>query len=355
MEHKTNEHEAKEHHENKENSGEHQKTEHKEVHVSHKKKGGFKFDSKLASWIVIGALLLGIAGSYAYKNLRKDIGEEGAKEKVVSYIKETLVQDGTEVKAKSVVKEYGMYKVTIDIQGQEIPTYITKDGKKFFPQAMDTEVKQETAQAPQQKDIPKSDKPTVDLFVMSYCPFGLQMERGMVPVVQAFGKKIDFKLKFVSYTLHGKKEVDENTRQYCIQKTQPDKIDEYLSCFWKDSAGKADACMKSVGINSSQVSTCTADAAKQFALTEKDYGIDKEENKKFGVQGSPTLVINGVVSNAGRDAKSIQKAICSAFNNEPAECAKELSAAAPAAGFDNENAGKAAGGAAAPSGAACGQ
>lgn len=352
MEHKTNEHEVKEH------AGEHHAPHNTEQHHAakavHHKKEKFKFDSKLASWILIGALLLGVGGSYAYKILKKDIGKDAAKDKVVTYVKTNLVQPGTEVNAKDVVNEGGLYKVTIDVQGQEIPTYITKDGKKFFPQAMDMEVKQETAKAPEQKEIPKSDKPTVDLFVMSYCPYGLQMERGMVPVVQALGKKIDFKLKFVSYTLHGKKEIDENTRQYCIQKTQPEKIDEYLSCFWKDSSGKADACMKSVGINAAQVSTCTTEAAKQFTLTEKDYSIDKDENKKFGVQGSPTLVINGVVSNAGRDAKSIQKAICGAFNNEPAECKKELSSAAPAAGFDDENAGKgAASGGSAGSAGAC--
>lgn len=354
MEHKTSEHEPKEHHENKEHSAEHHETKHAAKHVSHKEKENFKFDSKLASWIVVGVLILGVAGSYAYKYLKTDIGAEGAKEKVVTYVKDNLVQPGTEVTAKEVVKESNLYKVTIKIQEQEIPTYITKDGKKFFPQAMDTEVKQETAQAPEpQKEIPKSDKPTVDLFVMSYCPYGIQMERGMVPVVQAFGNKINFKLKFVDYILHGKKETDENTRQYCIQKNQPDKLDEYLSCFWKDSSGKSDACMKSSGINASQVASCVTDAAKKFTLTDKKFSIDTEENKKFGVKGSPTLVINGVVSNAARDSKSIQEAICSAFNNEPAECKKELSSTAPVAGFDDENAGGSASGSA--GGAACGQ
>jgi hypothetical protein len=69
---------------------------------------------------------------------------------------------------------------------------------------------------------------------MSYCPFGTQAEKGILPVVNLLKDKIDFKVKFVNYAMHGKKEIDENNLQYCIQKEEPNKYNSYLTCFLKE-------------------------------------------------------------------------------------------------------------------------
>lgn len=47
---------------------------------------------------------------------------------------------------------------------------------------------------------------------------------------------------------------------------------------------------------------------------------------QYGVSGSPTLIINGVLYNGARTADAYKQAICSAFNNAPAECSETLSA-----------------------------
>lgn len=291
---------------------------------------------------VLGLLIVGVALSFWYKNRSKEVVllPEKAQEKMVDFIKENMVKEGTDVTVKSFGKENGMYKAVLEVQKQEVTTYLSLDAKKFFPQFVDLEKeKSDKKEVAEQKEIPKSDKPKVELFVMSYCPYGLQMERGYIPAIEQLGNKIDAKLKFVSYTLHGQKEVDENTRQYCISKDQPAKLNAYLKCFWKKSTGESDACMKTVGVNAFQVKSCVDATNKQYAPTEKDYSINKEENVAYGVQGSPTLVINGVVAETQRDADSILKAICGAFTNPPAECSKQVSSAAPAAGFDDQNAG----------------
>jgi len=74
----------------------------------------------------------------------------------------------------------------------------------------------------------KKDVPEVELFVMSHCPYGTQMEKGILPVVELLGDKIDFKIRFVYYAMHGEKEVNEEARQYCIQKEQKDKFISYF-------------------------------------------------------------------------------------------------------------------------------
>ena len=95
--------------------------------------------------------------------------------------------------------------------------------------------------------VVKSDKPKVELFVMSYCPYGLQMEKAFLPVMDLLKDKADLSVKFVSYAMHEKKEIDENTRQYCIEKEQTSKFTAYLKCF----TGKDDykACLQSTGVN----------------------------------------------------------------------------------------------------------
>ena len=192
--------------------------------------------------------------------------------------------------------------------------------------------------------VTKSNKPVVELFVMSYCPFGLQMEKAYLPVWELLKNKADFSLKFVSYAMHGQKEVEENTRQYCIQNEQPDKFIPYLKCF----TGKDDykACLAVAGVNESKMNTCVANADKKFGTMAKFndkstwlngrypiYPVNSDLNEKYGVQGSPTLIINGAEAQAGRTPEAVKQVVCAAFNNTPNECAQKLSTASAVAGF----------------------
>jgi predicted DsbA family dithiol-disulfide isomerase len=126
-----------------------------------------------------------------------------------------------------------------------------------------------------------------------------------------------------------------------VQKIAPTKLSKYLQCFWKDSkladtSAAATSCMKTVGINAAQVTTCVSEAKKQFSPTEKAMGLNKEEALQFGVQGSPTLVINGTTVASGRDSASVLKAICSGFTTQPKACQAQLPATSPAAGFTDQ-------------------
>lgn len=177
----------------------------------------------------------------------------------------------------------------------------------------------------------KSDKPKVDLFVMSYCPYGTQAEKWILPSVNLLKDKIDFKVKFVNYVMHGKKEIDENTLQYCIQKEEPAKYIEYLTCFlWN---WKTDACKAQAKIDENKAKACIAESDKKYSIEENwtdqtkrlgrypKYLIHDAENIQYGVQGSPTLVINGnQVQPRSRSPKAYLDSICEAFTDKPAEC-----------------------------------
>lgn len=311
--------------------------------------------------IIAVLFLIIVAGGFGYYKLiwkKHNLTQTEAKAKVEDFINNNLMQEGMKAEIGSVTKENGMFKVAVKIgegkQQQEIISYLSLDGTKFFPNVMDiaeteqkvAEQKKAQAEAVPAAEIPKTDKPTVELFVMSYCPYGTQIEKGILPVIDALGAKISYSLKFVNYAMHEKKEIDENLKQYCIQKNEPAKLSPYLKCFLKDSA-KSDACSISTGINAAKLAGCIAETDAQFKITEqyndKDswsngafppFNVNKEDNEKYGVKGSPTLVINGVeTSAAGRDAASLLKTICFGFNKEPKECLAKLSATVPSAGF----------------------
>jgi len=273
------------------------------------------------------------------------LSQKAAAAKAETFVNADLLsgQGGATVKVVSSVGN--LYKLQITYQGRNIDSYMTKDGKLFFPQVFDmatstaaaaTQPSSATgAQAPV-ANAPKSDKPVVELFVMSYCPYGTQIEKGIIPAVQALGNKIDFKLKFVSYTMHGDKENQENLRQYCINKDQGAKYLSYLTCFLKSS--DATSCMQSNGLNASSVQSCMDSSSKQYDVTGTNFSVYKADNDKYGVQGSPTLVINGATIQSGRDSATLLKTICGAFNNAPSACSTQLSSAAPAPGFGDGNA-----------------
>ncbi|MDO8509526.1 MAG: hypothetical protein Q7S24_00080 [bacterium] len=192
--------------------------------------------------------------------------------------------------------------------------------------------------------VTKSDRPKVELFVMSYCPYGLQMEKAYLPVMELLKNKADLSIKYVSYAMHGKKEIDENTRQVCINKQYPDKFLPYMKCFvGEDNYQK---CLGVAGVNEANLTSCMGATDKQFAITANFndqskwlsgrypiYAVNADLNEKYGVQGSPTLVINGAEANADRTPEGVKRTVCAAFNNAPEECKTVLGTGSFGAGF----------------------
>lgn len=287
----------------------------------------------------------------------KTISTELAKTKAEEFVNNFLMQTGSKATIKDITTEYGLYKLSVDITSDVVESYMTKDGKLFFPQALNVDevtaakagtaaagTDSEAAAAPSATVTKKSDKPVVELFVMSYCPYGTQMEKGILPVLSTLGNKVDFQLKFNSYAMHGEKELTENLLQYCIQKEQPTKLSAYLTCFLADSSMSA-ACLDKAGVNKNTVNSCVTKTDKDFKVmanfTSKTgyqgsypgFDVQKADNDKYNVGGSPTLIINGQDIQSGRDSASLLATICGAFNNAPSECSAKLSSASPSAGF----------------------
>ncbi|MBS3090884.1 thioredoxin domain-containing protein [Candidatus Pacearchaeota archaeon] len=254
-------------------------------------------------------------------------------------------QTGSAPIINSVKEQSGMYLVDANIGGQNVPVYVTKDGKYAFVQpipltvsAANTNSNANTnpstntnpnSNAP--TEVPKSDKPKVELFIMSYCPYGTQMEKAILPVISALKDKADIKVRFTHFTLHGEKEDTENFRQLCIREQQGAKFLPYLQCILNstDAYNPADqtACMQKLGINKASVDSCVNTKAKDY------FAADSQLSQGYGVQGSPTLVINGVEVQSSRSPAAVLSTICSAFSTAPAECSTQLPTSQTSPGF----------------------
>jgi hypothetical protein len=168
----------------------------------------------------------------------------------------------------------------------------------------------------------------------------------MLPVYELLNDKIDIGIYFVDYVMHGKQELDENLRQYCIQQEDESKYFDYLSCFVQE--GDCDSCLAGAGIDLVQLDSCMAITDSTYNITGQYndrstwldgyyplFDVQKDLNEQYGVGGSPTIVINGkVVSITPRTPENFKRAVCSAFNSLPEECSQTLSNEVPSAGFE---------------------
>ncbi len=323
-----------------------EKDTHSHEHVSVKKSGGsalktIRENPWVVSTVVLGVLvvimLVGGTGFTGNVISQDDIGS-----KAVGFINSQILQGQGEVELSSVSEESGFYKVLVEYNGNSVPVYFTKDGyylgsSLVSVDSVSTTFGSSSSSGTQTTSVTKSDKPAVELFVMSHCPYGTQAEKGILPVAELLGDKIDFNIRFVYYAMHPSQgEVEEQLRQYCIQEEQENKFNGYLECFLEE--GDSDGCLVSEGIDKSALNSCYSAADKEFdVLSNKDdtsgwlsgryplFNVDKSLNEQYEVRGSPTLVINGKQVSSGRSPAAMLDTICSSFTegNVPEECGNQ--------------------------------
>lgn len=95
--------------------------------------------------IIVAGLL--IAGALVYVNYQKCPGKtsiEGqilssqeAAEKVIDFINQNVLRGKATASLTETIEENGLYKIKFVIEGQEIESYVTLDGKLLFPEAID--------------------------------------------------------------------------------------------------------------------------------------------------------------------------------------------------------------------------
>jgi predicted DsbA family dithiol-disulfide isomerase len=167
-------------------------------------------------------------------------------------------------------------------------------------------------------EVDAKDKVKVEFYVMSQCPYGVQVENGIAPVIKTMGDAIDFHVDYILQepspgtfqSLHGEKEVKGNIVQLCAMKYYPDnyKWFDFIFCQNKDAANvdtNWQTCAQENGMDSSKLKTCLEGEEGKTLLRES---MNRATVRQ--ARGSPTMFIGNVAYNGGRDAASFQRAIC---------------------------------------------
>ncbi len=284
--------------------------------------------------IIIAAVIIGGAIYITQKGCSEALPSQEVADKALSFINANMLQEGITASLINIEESNGLYKVKLKIGEEEVEPYVSLDGRLLFVQAIDMgEAEQEETQGAAKRDVPD-----VKLFVMSYCPYGLQAQKALLPAYDLLKDKASIGVYFVSYIMHDKIEIDENLNQYCIQKEQVDKFSSYLSCFVL--AGDSAGCLASTGIDMGMLSACISSTDAEFKITEgyndkstwlngnyPKFDVHASLNELYGVGGSPTVVINDrVVTLSSRSPEAFKQAICEGFNTPPSECSQTLSA-----------------------------
>lgn len=295
----------------------------------------FKKNYWAVATVVLAALLITILLVNSFSGISKS--EAG--QKVLDFAESR----GVNATLVSVTAQGSLYEVVVTVQGQEMPIYVTKDGKNLVANVIPLEETEtpttDNSDTQTPTEVPKTDKPVADFYVFSYCPYGTQMEKALVPAYNLLKNKADINIVFIG-AMHGEYEKTESLRQLCIQKNYgKDKLFAYLDKFLVNPAvgncQGTDTCVNplietiytQIGIDKAKISTCMTNDAPAL------YAANQQKAQSLGIGSSPTVTINGVESQVGRSPALVQQAICSGFTTTPAECNQTLSTASASAGF----------------------
>lgn len=191
-------------------------------------------------------------------------------------------------------------------------------------------------------EFEKKDKPVIELFVMSFCPYGQLAVEAMAPVEELLGDKAIFDTRYVIYdnyqggsedfcieegslcSMHGVAELNENARQLCVAKYQPALLWDYMlainsTCNYQDVDSCWEGIASGLGLDVAKIKQCEVE--EKTALITAEYELCND----YGVGGSPTLIINGQEYEGARTPEAYKQAICSAFTEPPEECLEALS------------------------------
>ncbi|HTY44247.1 MAG TPA: hypothetical protein VMC80_03315, partial [Patescibacteria group bacterium] len=157
--------------------------------------------------IIIIILLLGTFFG-GFPGTGNAISTQSAGSNVVNFLNKYIVPSGGIV-LNSVEEDKisGVYYANVTYNGNTLMMPVSKDGKYTdigggminmitYASYMNSKPASSSSSTTQTTNVPKTDKPTVELFVMSYCPYGTQMEKAIIPVLNLLKDKVNFTLRF---------------------------------------------------------------------------------------------------------------------------------------------------------------
>ena len=127
-----------------------------------------------------------------------------------------------------------------------------------------TEVDKKDEKISENETVSADESVRIDLYVMSQCPYGLQVENVMPEVKEKLGDSLDINIEFIGLekdgkfnSLHGQPEIDGNMIQLCVKDTNPEKLIDFIVCQNennpRDLVASIDKCAEKTGIDAAAI------------------------------------------------------------------------------------------------------
>jgi hypothetical protein len=168
-------------------------------------------------------------------------------------------------------------------------------------------------------------KAKLEFYVMSQCPYGVQVEKAITPVAKQLGGALDLTIDYIGdgqpgafESMHGPAEVRGDIAQLCANELAHDKLLDFVAC-QNENMKQVDTnwkeCAQANGIPVDGLESCiNGDQGQQ--LLGKSFAAAAARN----ATGSPTIYLNGEKYQGGRKPTDFLKAVCGAIDNEAPAC-----------------------------------
>src|SRR3989344_1060909 len=125
----------------------------------------------------------------SFLKFNSGISQDAVAKNAIDYLNKSVLQQGQVATLEGVSEESGLIKIKLKIGANTYDSYATRDGKLLFPEAFKIDPNASASVATDAPSTPaaqvtpatvaKVDKPSLEAYVVSSCPFGLQAQRAM--------------------------------------------------------------------------------------------------------------------------------------------------------------------------------
>ncbi len=265
-------------------------------------------------WKLVSAILLILLVASVYSNgfnftgaatvnTAGDLTIKQAEDKAIKYINDNLLTPPFTAIVKSSQELNGLYLITIDVADQEVDSYITKDGKLFFPQGFDLTIDPSTITGTTETKVDvsivgdpvKGDSNaavTIVEFSEFQCPYcGKYVDEAYKNIMDDYVKTGKVKYVFRDFPLGFHAEAKPAAMAAECAHEQ-NKFWEYHDKLFanQDVLGTENykKWASDLGLDTTQFNACLS-SEKYKSEVEEDFS----EGQTYGVTGTPAFFING--------------------------------------------------------------
>lgn len=257
-----------------------------------------------------------------------------AEDKVLDYVNNNLLQPPFTATVVSSEELDNLFQVTLDVAGQEVNSYVTKDGRFFFPQGFDLDASLEL-ETPETElievsvdDDPMKGDPDAPVTMIEFsefqCPFCKRyIDDAYQEIIKEYVDtgKVKYIFRDFPLSFHDQAKPAAMASE-CAH--EQDNYWEFHDLLFENQGSLSLENYKKwaveLGLDTEQFNTCL-DTEKYLEEVEKDF----TDGQKYGVSGTPAFFINGRLISGAQPFAAFKQVIEEALSNlESSEEIEEL-------------------------------